>query len=399
MLPVEVRAVLACARAVVDPGRLAEVCEAISKCPSADSLAEIAAHHGMLGHLHQAVLECAKVPEGLAQPEFAGRLGKVQRASAVRSLGATAKLLALLRRLRESGIDVIPFKGPTLAEQVYGDVTLRSWVDLDLLVPYRQMATTRRILLEEGYQDIGPHNVRLMSKARGGWGEIALTSGDRSALVDLHWEVGVHFSRHSLKAEDILQHSQASLLLEQKVIGLSPEDLLLTSLLRGARDRWSVIEGLLAAGMQVRTLPEGDWPGLLDRARRVGCLRRAVVGVAHVCRVLRIDAPPEVLAVLSRDAVARRLVRSLGPETLEFERSPGDSLAKIGWNITSEDTLGAIGRHAVDRFTRPGPEDWDCFSLPAWLEWLYYPLRPIRLMVKWTARLLRFPGKGAQTSV
>ena len=30
----------------------------------------------------------------------------------------------------------------------------------------------------------------------------------------------------------------------------------------------------------------------------------------------------------------------------------------------------------------PGQEDWASYSLPSWLNWLYYPLRPVRLLAK-----------------
>ncbi|HEY3839236.1 MAG TPA: nucleotidyltransferase family protein, partial [Bryobacteraceae bacterium] len=46
----------------------------------------------------------------------------------------TAELFRILGLFNKSGIEVIPFKGPTLAVAAYGDLSLRMFADLDILV-------------------------------------------------------------------------------------------------------------------------------------------------------------------------------------------------------------------------------------------------------------------------
>src|SRR5262245_9473896 len=41
------------------------------------------------------------------------------------------ELLTVIRALEKEGIPVVPFKGPVIAEWFYGDVSLRSFRDLD----------------------------------------------------------------------------------------------------------------------------------------------------------------------------------------------------------------------------------------------------------------------------
>ncbi len=52
-----------------------------------------------------------------------------------RNMKLTRELLFIIDNFDAKGIPIMPFKGPVLAEQVYGDIALRSFVDLDLLVP------------------------------------------------------------------------------------------------------------------------------------------------------------------------------------------------------------------------------------------------------------------------
>jgi hypothetical protein len=51
-----------------------------------------------------------------------------------KNLRFTAELIRILNCLESHGIAAIPFKGPTLAESVYGNLALREFSDLDILV-------------------------------------------------------------------------------------------------------------------------------------------------------------------------------------------------------------------------------------------------------------------------
>ena len=57
----------------------------------------------------------------------------------------------LLQLLDEAAIPVISFKGPALALTAYGDLTLREFHDLDLLVHPADVPRARDVLLRTGY--------------------------------------------------------------------------------------------------------------------------------------------------------------------------------------------------------------------------------------------------------
>ena len=62
------------------------------------------------------------------------------------------ELVRLLDALAENGIDAIPFKGPLLAIQVFGDLRLREFADLDFLVHAEDLAKTIATLNSLGYR-------------------------------------------------------------------------------------------------------------------------------------------------------------------------------------------------------------------------------------------------------
>ena len=68
------------------------------------------------------------------------------------NLFLTGELLKLLRLLATHNIPAIPFKGPVLAVAVYGDLALRQFVDLDLLVQPQAVLQVKALLHTLGYQ-------------------------------------------------------------------------------------------------------------------------------------------------------------------------------------------------------------------------------------------------------
>jgi len=69
-----------------------------------------------------------------------------------RNLFLFGKLLKILNLLRDNGIFAIPFKGPVLAESIYGDLTLRQFTDLDILVHKHNAFKARNLLISNGFR-------------------------------------------------------------------------------------------------------------------------------------------------------------------------------------------------------------------------------------------------------
>jgi hypothetical protein len=110
-----------------------------------------------------------------------------------------------------------------------------------------------------------------------------------------------------------------------------------------------------------------------------------------------LPTPPEVSGIVARRPLLRKHLRALGSGSLEelgFE-SAREKLTVLLTGFATEDSLANGLRHAATRFFCPGREDWEAVPLPAALNWLYYPMRPGRLALKWIGRFLHLgQGKG-----
>jgi len=388
----ETVAVLRCAQAVLDERRVAEALRVIAACESSDRLILAAAEHGMLGHLEQVVRlhGVEVVPQCMRE-----RLSERQRNTAAYYLIQTGKLLDILESLKSEGIVVMPIKGPAWAERLYGDPVLRSWGDLDLLVPHAQVALAREILLQAGYRDDSPFNERFMHRSSRAEGAVHLTSADSTLHVDIHWQMSPGYGAMALPSELFLARAQSTALLGHRILGPTPADLLLMTCLHGARHRWDSVESLLALGVQIRGVSEAEWPGYLRAARAAGRERALVVGVTHVCRTLGMPMSLAVREALLRDRVGLALFASLPPESLA--PFAADTLrrrfAREVWVVGIEDSPWASTTNLAVRVFRPGPEDWESGSWSDANGWVAVALRPVRLVAKWAHRAIQVSGR------
>lgn len=391
LLP-ELRALLVCARAVLGLDGAGSLDEALSGCPAVERVCEAAVRHGMLGHLHRLVTTTAALE---VDPALSRRLAELQRALAVRNLRQTSFLVHALDQLAAAGVRALPFKGPVLAQALYGDITLRSWADVDLLVSHEQVATARDVLYAAGLRDSSGFTERSVRPRWGDTGQIALVSAELGQVVDLHWKLGVSASPRTLRPEAVFANAETIELLGRTVMCPGTTAMFLTTCLEGTRDRWNSVSRLLDLAVQIQRTPRQEWAAVLATAKGAGCRRRCLVGVCHVGRVLGLVTPQPVADALASDRQSRILIGSLQPQGL-VAAIPEGLRGRVGllrWQAAGEDSRLDGLRYLLARLLAPTAEDWERFALSSQKEWVYYLLRPGRLAVKWCKHLARSARK------
>src|SRR5262249_4765077 len=96
-------------------------------------------------------------------------------ANALNNFLLTEELLELLNLFESQRVRAIPYKGPALATSVYGNLLLRQFVDLDILVRERDYLRTQHLLISQGFRLTIEHE----------W-EAEFTDKKGRVAVDLH---------------------------------------------------------------------------------------------------------------------------------------------------------------------------------------------------------------------
>ena len=107
----------------------------------------------------------------------------------------TSKLLEIIRICSENGIEVLPFKGPMLAIQAYGNPALRTYGDLDILVRPSNFVSAVKLLKEYGYT--ARTSVNWLERTTwyiGRKKDVYMVNKAGTVKLELHWKLsGAHF--------------------------------------------------------------------------------------------------------------------------------------------------------------------------------------------------------------
>jgi hypothetical protein len=346
-----------------------------------EALAEAAEYHGLAPILHRAVNDAC--PE-LVPEKIASRLRDCYRDSARRNLIFSGDLLSLLDAFEVEGIAVMPLKGPVLAEALYLDPVLRPFSDLDILVRKQDVAAALQLLAREGYR-LGAHLARLPVHILLRLEFEVLLRRERMAPVDLQWEIGVADYPFCYAMEFLWRSQRKGTILGREVASLSPESLMLFLCVHGAKHVWSRLQWLGDVARLARMQP--DWAGTMALATEAGCERPVLLGLLLAHELIEAPVPD---AILERARGVQTVQRLAHEVILRLSRIPPvepEGRELTGFNARMAERRWQKVRHYAGLLRAPTDDELELLQLPEKLFFLYYPLRGLRLALKYGLRL------------
>jgi hypothetical protein len=316
-------------------------------------------------------------------PEWKAKFNDMERKIAMRGMMLTAELLRLLDAFRDRGIRAIPYKGPILAAQAYGDFTLREYEDLDLILPQRDMLAANEIVVGFGYKPKYPWIFSANAEATLVPGEYNYRDYSRHAMIELHTERTL---RHFPVAPDIdgfLANLVPVRLADHDVMTFAPEDLLTMLCIHGSKDFWERLSWIADISELVQSKPSFDW----SRARQFAEARRATrmvrLGLALARSLFDTPLPSEIAAEVAADTVATARAESIARRLVRRPFNTLSGTQRFTYRREMQEGIVAGWRYASRLAVLPAEEDWEFVQLPPSLAPLYIALRPIRLLKKY----------------
>lgn len=398
----EVELLVRCADAagVEDEARIRSL---VAASPDWERVLELARTHGVTPLVNRTVRAVSRpdastgasdgVPEEVPE-EVLARLADRTRSIAMRNLRSAGELHAILDAFEDRGIRALPFKGPVLARFAYGDVGLREFGDLDLLVHREDVREAVDVLEARGYEwrdaprrdDAallgGPFTMSLVP-------EYGLRRRDLE--VEVRWRVGDPDRPFGLDVETLWTRRETVAVAGEDVPALSPEDRLLVLAFHGTKHRWHLLKWIcdFAASMEATDVA---WPGLLRRAGRCGTERKLLVGVALADSLFGVDVPDGVERRLSDDARVATLADRVVDDLLAGSVARPDWTERAVYNARASDSAADVLRMLLRLSPlHPSLPEYRLLPLPGPLHPIYYPLRPLRLIAERSRSVLGDP--------
>ncbi|HKP72844.1 MAG TPA: nucleotidyltransferase family protein [Pyrinomonadaceae bacterium] len=374
----EIELLVCCARVRLGDGRAARLRQLLFEGTlDWEFILRFAENHSLIPllYLHLNAQGAEKVP-----PAVFARLRDQSRKISALNVYLSGELRRLLKLFAAHGIDAIPYKGPALASLAYGSIALRHFGDLDILVRKRDVLRVKELLVAEGYALQPPLNEVQQSMMLRTQCNLPFTRDAHRMIVEIHWEVSARLFSLPLGGESLWRRSRQTTFEGMTVSALAPEDLLLSLCVHGAKHQWERLSWITDIAQLLEVLHDLDWPYLLEHARASGSERMLLLGLFVAHDLLDAPVPARVKEMFEADAEIGLLARQVYAKLFEGERAGGMSgyfLFQLKARPRLRDKFNYC-RYAVS----PTEEDLTLLSLPAPLSFIYYLLRPLRML--WT---------------
>jgi hypothetical protein len=389
----EVELLLCCARTTRPPEATAKIASLLQESMDWEFLLRTAHKHGVTPLLYWH-LE-ATYPEAVPAKAL-DRLRDHFRTNSLRNLFLTGELLKLLNKFRAHEIPVVPYKGPALAASVYGNLALREFKDLDILVHRRNVPKAKEVLAAMGYQA----RYRLTRAQEAAFlrsqCEHPFTRDDGKAIVELHWDIT---ERHffPFDTEGLWERLTPIPLGSDYVLNPSPEDMLLILCVHGSRHAWERLAWICDLAELVRVHQEDvGWERVTAQASALGGERMLLLGLLLANYLMGATLPGIVSQRVQNDPTVEAMAERICEQLFQDTEYP-TGLREGGEGAPAFHTLHLEVRrrlqdkihYCIRKATTLSGEDWELLPLPRFLFPVYSMLRLIRLARKYGPGLLQ----------
>ena len=375
-VPKERQLLVCCARTRLRQGDIARIRDLVLSGLDWRYLLDEAANHSLRPLLYRHLQELGEIPA-----EAIAELRAACRANAIRNLFLSAELCKVLDTFRRRGMAAIPYKGPIQAVHAYGDVALREFDDLDLILRQRDVPEAHEIMLSLGYAARFPWIHSRTPESHFIPGEYSYSDDGRRVMIELHTELTLRHFPHPPNLDDFFARLIPVSIGSKEVLTFSPADLLPFLCVHGSKDFWARLAWIADLRAMIEDSPDFPWDRSLGVARQLGVERMLLLGVNLARNVFDLRLPDEIVA--SADRPIGHLAREFATRVLARHPRNIGALERfwIRWQMAGGIARGA--RYAVRLTTSPAEEDLSDMPSPGrW--WALQPmLRPLRLLRKY----------------
>jgi Uncharacterised nucleotidyltransferase len=376
----EMELLLCCARTRTNPEMSQRIREAARKEIDWFQFIRLAHRHDTLAliywNLHRICPDI--VPSGVLEP-----LRARHQAAAAHARLLAKELVDILGFLDSHGIQAMPFKGPALAVKLYGDLSLRGFGDLDIMISERDVVRARRLLIDRGYApasvDTGELNQFLHERH-----ELLLYRADGRVRLDLHWRFTSRAACLAGDPERFLKNLETISVVGEEVQSLRLETYLLVLSMHAAKHRWVQLKFICDIA-EILAVPDLDWRYVLAEADDLGLKRALGTGLLLAQRLLGASLPPKLAQNLKIDRTAKALAAEartrLFAEPGERWGLQGGIACQLEIRERFQDRTKIFLRYFFHKL-KPSELDRWFLPMPRFLSLAYYFVRPVRLALE-----------------
>jgi len=353
-------------------------------------LLQLAGYHGMLPLLYLALknFDTGSIPIEIQESLKSHYFENTQQ-----NIFLLGKLLKIIQLLRENGITAIPFKGPILSKALYDSYTIRQAGDLDIMVKPEHVVSVIRLLAEQGFHLHYPlsRNQQMALVKISRENRFNLQSHDSELVIEMHWRFYTSDFFANRDTEFIWKQVENSVINNVVVSNFKPEVMVLFLCFHGFKHNWFRLFWIWELAELINKTDDLDWDWIIEHAEKFGGQKVLLIGLYVVQSIFGMSLPGSIEAIISKDQESVRLAKQI-----KIEPDPGKLEVLNDFDLLDLQTRFLVKNNLISRAKQyllfaitPNYYDIQPIDLPPALHFLYYIIRPLRLVSKYFQQILR----------
>jgi hypothetical protein len=258
---------------------------------------------------------------------------------AIRNLSTTAELRRLLLLMKSQGIDTLPYKGPMLTQMLYGDLELRQFGDLDIVIQPEDMRSVEKLLMAEGYRPyFGEKTATELDAYMKSKNEHTYDfyHDHKKVFLEIHWRFWpVFFS--SVTPKDIWHRRESAELAGKIVSNFKVEDYLIILCMHGSRHQWNRLSWLCDIALLLQKYPNLDWQQMFELSEQWGAKRMLRLGLYLACAWLQAPLPDAIAEKISADPAVVALATRVDNQIFGMDKPSVRFMGKARYHLRARE--------------------------------------------------------------
>ncbi|MGV8110562.1 nucleotidyltransferase domain-containing protein [Methanospirillum sp.] len=303
----------------------------------------------------------------------------------IRSMIQTKELLQIIQICNDHQIPVIPYKGLVLSALVYGDIGLRVSSDIDIIVHKSNVLRLKNLLVSNGYKTflhLAPYqeDTYLLNQC-----EYNLIH-PKKTTVEIHWQFAPKYSLSFFEEEIIWDNSYQRSFEGKEITVLSHEMQIIALSVHAGKHEWNNIRHICDLAGFISKTEQVNWNRVMHYAKEYRINQLIFLGLGLVERLTKVTIPVEISRKIKADKKVQYLIQDrieqIFSERLDATGEIQHSKTWISFLDSYKDKIHTI----LFLCFIPTSDDWKIVTLNKKFSFLYYIIRPLRLLHKFVLK-------------
>jgi Uncharacterised nucleotidyltransferase len=329
-------------------------------------------HHRTFTYLYPKIKD---VNENLIPSFVKKKIFEKYKRNTFQMMHLTAEMGQINKKLTDNGIRLLFLKGPFLAADLYGDISLRTSGDLDVLIPIKDLKRIDTLLISEGYVK-DDYIKSVLNDWKWRHHHVTYFHPVKNIKLEIHWRLNPGPGSEP-SFDELWERKRNSLITSNPIYFLGVEDLFYFLVSHGSRHGWSRLRWLIDIDRILKK--EIDATNLLFILKKFHAIQLAGQALILTTELLNTPVREEYMYLLHK----KHSINLANKTTFYFKNKVNLHTIPVPKYISSyhNDYLFFMKTKTqkllfVLSFLYPYPEDKEVLPLPKQLHFMYFLLRP-----------------------